>query len=121
MRFIKHCKYYCSFIVLVMMVPISFAYTAQMNATLVRINTILNQVYPLINLAQKQQPASVRVKFQFNALREDIARIQAGITQAVNRVSIQPRVVKPLSGDYLPIPGSVLNRQKPIADEDEHS
>lgn len=120
MELIKYVKSYWAFILLVMVISNSFASTAQMNTTFVRINTILNQVYPLINLAQKQQSPNVRVNFQFDTLRRDIARIQAGIAQAVNRASIQPRAVKPLSGDYLPVRESILKRQKPIAGEDDH-
>lgn len=80
----------------------AFADTAQMNATLARISAVLNQINPLINLAQSQQNPNARVQFQFDQLRSDIANIQSGIAQAVNHVSIQPRVVQPLSGDYLP-------------------
>ena len=90
---------------------ISFADTSQMNATLARISTILNQVNPLINLAAQQEDPNVRVKFQFDALRQDIASIQIGIAQAINRVSIQPRSVTPLSGDYLPETTSKTNQE----------
>lgn len=78
------------------------ANTSQMHMTLARINRLLKQVNPLINLAQQQQDPNTRVKFQFELLRCDISSIQSGITQAMNRVSIQPRIVKPLAGDYLP-------------------
>lgn len=84
--------------------PVSFADTAARNATLARINTVLNQVNPLITVAQRQQDPQARVQFQFDALRDDIARIQSGITQALQRVTIQPRVVTSVKGDYLPAP-----------------
>ena len=97
---------------------LAFADTAQMNATLARMSTILSQVNPLINLAEQQQDPNARVKFQFDELRQDIAHIQSGIAQAVNRVSIQPRVVQPLSGDYLPVSETVLKREQTIQNED---
>jgi len=97
---------------------LAFADTAQMNATLARMSTILSQVNPLINLAEQQQSPDARVKFQFDELRQDIAHIQSGIAQAVNRVSIQPRVVQPLSGDYLPVSENVLKREQTIQNED---
>lgn len=96
----------------------ALANTEQMNVTLARISTILSQVNPLINQAQKQESSNARVQFQFNKLRQDIAQIQSGIAQAVNRVSIQPRVVQPLSGDYLPVSETVLKREQMIQNED---
>lgn len=81
---------------------ISFADNDQMNATLARINMILSQINPLINSAQKEQDPNARVKFQFNTLRSDISKIQSGIAEQINLVSIQPRNVMPISGDYLP-------------------
>ena len=89
-------------IALTLMAPLTFANTEQMHTTLARINTLLSQINPLINLAQSQQNPNARVQFQFDQLRSDIANIQSGIAQAVNHVSIQPRMVQSLSGDYLP-------------------
>ncbi len=73
----------------------------QMNATLARISTILSQINPLINAAEKEQNTDARVKFQFDILRADISKIQAGIAEKMHGISIQPRNVEPLSGDYL--------------------
>ncbi len=87
---------------LLLMSHVCFADTEQMNTTLSRVNMILNQINPLINAAQKEQDPNARVKFQFNVLRADIEKIKAGISQEINLVSIQPRNVTPLSGDYLP-------------------
>jgi len=81
---------------------LSLADTEQMNATLARVNMVLTQINPLINAAEKEQDKNARVKFQFDTLRADIEKIQAGISQEINLVSIQPRSVKPISGDYLP-------------------
>lgn len=89
-------------ITLILIAPLIFADTEQMHTTLARINTLLSQINPLINLAKQQEDPNTRVKFQFETLRQDITQVQSGITQALNRVSIQPRTVAPLSGDYLP-------------------
>ena len=89
-------------IALTLTASLTFANTEQMHTTLARINTLLSQINPLINLAERQEDPNERVKFQFEVLRKDIADVQSGIAQALNRVSIQPRTVAPLSGDYLP-------------------
>lgn len=114
MKSIKRLVVVSSLLALITVSSISFADTTQMNTSLERIRMILRQVNPLINLAEQQQDPNARVQFQFKALRQDVGRIQAGIAQSINRVSIQPRVVKPLSGDYLPVPKSILKEEKPI-------
>ena len=87
---------------------LSFADTAQMNATLSRISHVLSELNPLIQEAAKEQDPNARVQFQFDQLQGDVARMQAGIAEAINRVTIEPRVEAPLSGDYLPISNSVI-------------
>jgi RAQPRD family integrative conjugative element protein len=121
MKFIRKISLLSSFLILLFVSSLSFASTAQMHTTLTRINTILNQINPLINLAEQQQDPNIRVKFQFITLREDVSHIQAGIAQALHRVSIQPRVVAPLIGDYLPVSESILAKQAPIQNEDAES
>ncbi len=79
----------------------SFADQSQMRETLTRIERLLNQINPLINLAKSQQDKDTRVRFQFETLRQDVSKVQFGIDQALHRVTIQPRVVEFLSGDYL--------------------
>ena len=103
MKFSKRMNLFlCGFLALLFLSNRSMADTAQMHATFVLINTILTQTTPLINLAQRQENPQARVRFQFDRLRQDISKIQAGINEVLHRVSIQPRSVKPLSGDYLP-------------------
>ena len=121
MKSIKKTVLLSSFLTLLFVSSLSFAGTAQMHTTLTRINTILNQINPLINLAEQQQDPNTRVKFQFTTLREDVSHIQAGIAQALHRVSIQPRVVMLLTGDYLPVSESILAKQLPVQNEDAAS
>ena len=90
-----------SLLLLILLVNICYADNSQMNVSLQRIDYILQKTYPLINLAEKQQDKQSRVRFQFDRLRTDIAKIQAGIKAQIHRVTIEPRLVKPLAGDYL--------------------
>ena len=98
-----------------------FADNLQMRETLTRIERLLNQVNPLINLAESQQDNDTRVKFQFEVLRQDVSNVKFGIDQALRRVTIQPRVVGSLSGDYLPVSQSLSNTDKSELKEDESS
>ena len=93
-----------SILILLLLINVSYADSDQMNTTLARISTILSQINPLINSAESQQDPDARVQFQFDALRADIGKIQEGLAEQLNGISIQPRVVAPLSGDYLPLP-----------------
>ena len=88
-------------IVLLLLINLCHADQAQMNASLQRITIVLQKTYPLINLAEKQQNKNTRVQFNFDELRADISKIQAGLMAQIHRVSIEPRQVKPLAGDYL--------------------
>lgn len=81
---------------------VTYADTGQMNTTLARISTILTQINPLINKAESEQDKTARIQFNFKALRGDIGKIQAGLAAQINRTTIEPRQVKPLTGDYLP-------------------
>ena len=92
--------------VLACLTSIGAAQTSPMNTTLARIQALLSQTYPLINLAEKQQPHTNRIHFQFDTLRHDIAQIQTGIAKATTRIDLIPRIVKPLAGDYLKNPNS---------------
>ncbi len=71
------------------------------NTDLVRINTILNALYPLIDEAQANQDMNQRVIFNYAALRGDVQLIQAGIAQKINGVSLVPRTITPLQNDFL--------------------
>lgn len=102
MTFIK--KAILSIILFLSVMNTSFADTEQMTATLARIRTILNQINPLINLAQSEQDPNVRIKFQFDQLRADIAKIQTGIDEEIKPISVQPRMVDPIAGDYTAAP-----------------
>ena len=71
------------------------------NATLARINSLLNAVYPLIQQAQKQAPQNTRVSFNYSALKGDVQAIQDGIAQKINASQFVPQKVKPLQTQYL--------------------
>jgi len=91
---------------------VGFGDTESMNITLSRINTLLAQINPLINVAEKQQDRRSRVKFQFARLRADVSKIQQGIARQIHHVSIEPRIVAPLSGDYHSLPALKTDSQQ---------
>lgn len=88
----------------------AWADTAIEKSDLARINAILSHLNPLINDAQRNQNPNARVKFCYACLRQDISKIQVGIAQGIHGVSIEPRAVVPLQGDY--VPSQVLVKAK---------
>jgi RAQPRD family integrative conjugative element protein len=74
---------------------------ANENTDLARINSILNSVYPLIAKAQKEAHPNSRIKFHYNWLRSDIAKIQAGIARKIHHLPQKPAIIIPLKKSYL--------------------
>lgn len=79
---------------------------------LVQIVNQLNAMIPSIIAAEKLQPRNQRVMFHYSAWRdpagrvhngllEDVQSIKKGIEEKLNTVSVEPRVVQPIRGDYL--------------------
>ena len=55
---------------------------------------------PLIDEAEVQADHSARIRFQYDWLRQDLARIRLGIQEHINAPRPTPRSVPPLRGDY---------------------
>jgi len=58
-----------------------------------------------VQKAKEQQPANQRVVFHYEWVLSDIDKIAGGIQQKFNMPSIQPRVIKPVKGDYITLVG----------------
>ncbi len=59
-----------------------------------------------VQKAQDATPNNERVVFHYDWVLSDISRIQSGIGQKFSMPRIQPRVIKPLTGDYLTLVGA---------------
>lgn len=54
----------------------------------------------VLHKAELHQNKDARVKFQYDWLRDDFAKMKAGVLAHVNAPRTQPRKVAPLQGDY---------------------
>ena len=54
----------------------------------------------VLHKAELHQNKEARVKFQYDWLRDDFAKMKAGVLAHVNAPRTQPRKVAPLQGDY---------------------
>jgi RAQPRD family integrative conjugative element protein len=91
--------------------PSSFADEAQEKMYLNQLLNQLDAMQPLIIAAQKSEPKNARIQFHYtrfrdvqgkphNGLLEDIQAIRAGVAQKLNSVTVEPRAVSPIKGDY---------------------
>jgi RAQPRD family integrative conjugative element protein len=69
-------------------------------AALARIIHELQAIDPLITEAASQSNPDARVRFQYDWLRQDLARIRAGIQEHIDAPRSEPRTFPPLRGDY---------------------
>ncbi len=92
---------FVGFFISLMFMHLCFANTASENAELSRIVHILDSLNPIINAAEIQADSTTRIKFRYDWLRKDLASIRAGLAQKINLPQIEPRVVKPLKGDFV--------------------
>lgn len=82
--------------------------TASENTELSRIIPILDSLSPLIHAAETQADPQARVKFRYDWLRQDLAKIRSGLVQKIQLPPIEPRTVEPLKGDFVEMGGRVI-------------
>lgn len=68
--------------------------------SLARLAHALNALEPVIKNAESEASANTRIRFQYSWLRQDLARIGAGIEQLMNAPNTVPRAFAPLTGDH---------------------
>ena len=87
---------------LVFLVPL-VAVLADANAerdALARLIHEIEALTPLIATAESQANPVARIRFRYDWLRQDLARIRAGIQQHIDAPRVEPRTFPPLRGDY---------------------
>ena len=87
---------------LVSLVPL-VAVSADANAereALARLSHEIEALTPLIDTAESQAIPDARILFRYDWLRQDLARIRAGIQQHIDAPRVEPRTFPPLRGDY---------------------
>jgi len=55
---------------------------------------------PVIAKAESQASPDARIRFRYDWLRQDLARIRAGVQEHIDAPRNEPRKVPPLRGDY---------------------
>ena len=68
--------------------------------TLARLIHELQALEPLIRSAESQVNPDTRVRFRYDWLRQDLARVRLGIQEHIDVPRAGPRTFPPLRGDY---------------------
>jgi len=94
---------YKRFFILILFV--SLASTAHADAfaekeSLARMANEILALEPLVREAEQRRSPGNAVKFQYNTLRGDLAKIRHGIEAYIHQSNYRPRKFKPLKGDY---------------------
>ena len=60
----------------------------------------INALAPLVAIAESQAGPDARIRLRYDWLRQDFARIRAGIQEHIDAPRSEPRTFPPLRGDY---------------------
>ena len=88
-------------LVAVLPVQLAIADADGERAALARIIHELQAIDPLVTEAASQSNPDARVRFQYKWLRQDLARLRAGVQEHIDAPRAEPRTFPPLRGDYL--------------------
>ncbi len=85
---------------LAIITPSVLADTDDERAMLARLLHELTLLEPLIARSEAKADPDARIHFQYDWLRQDLARVRAGIQSHLDAPRNEPRPVPPLRGDY---------------------
>ena len=68
--------------------------------TLARLIHELQALELLIRSAESQANPDARIRFRYDWLRQDLARMRTGVQEHIDAPRVEPRTFPPLSGDY---------------------
>lgn len=67
---------------------------------LARLHHEIEVLEPLIRTAQSQANSDARIRFRYDWLRQDLARLRLGVQEHIDAPRAEPRTFPPLRGDY---------------------
>lgn len=80
--------------------PAAFADTDAEREALARLAHEIETLEPLVRQAESQAEPDARVRFRYDWLRQDLARVRQGIEEHLSAPRSEPRSFRPLRGDY---------------------
>jgi len=80
--------------------PVAIADVDAEREALARIAHELAALEPLLKQAESQANPDARIRFRYDWLRQDLARVRIGVEDHINAPRAEPRTFPPLRGDY---------------------
>ena len=68
--------------------------------SLARLIHEIEALEPIVNAAESQANPDARIRFRYDWLRQDLARVRLGIQEHIDAPRAEPRTFPPLRGDY---------------------
>ncbi|WP_018871510.1 MULTISPECIES: RAQPRD family integrative conjugative element protein [unclassified Thioalkalivibrio] len=87
-------------VVMITLTPAALADRDAERESLSRLAHEIQALHALVDRAEAHADPDARIRFQYDWLRHDLERVQAGIEEHLRAPRAQPRRVEPLSGDY---------------------
>ena len=78
----------------------AFADLASERSALAKLIYEIDTLTPLIQSAEAQADPDLRIRFQYDWLRQDLTRVRQGISEYLNAPQSEPHRFPPLRGDY---------------------
>jgi len=67
---------------------------------LARLTHEIEALEPILAAAESQANPDARIRFRYDWLRQDLARVRSGIQEHIDAPRAEPRTFPPLRGDY---------------------
>ena len=80
--------------------PPIFADAESERGALAKLIHEVDALTPLIQASEVQADPDLRIRFQYDWLRQDLTRVRHGISDHLNAPQSEPRRFPPLRGDY---------------------
>lgn len=98
-------RHFCRILAVSTVAAIAFTNAARADsdgerAALARLVHELAVLEPLLREAQAQADPDARIRFRYDWLLADLARVRHGIQEHIDSPRAEPRAVTPLRGDY---------------------
>ena len=98
--FLQPAKVVASFVGLLVLNATALADPDAERQALARLSHEIEALEPLIRSAESQASPDARVRFRYDWLRQDLARVRLGIQEHIEAPRAEPRTFPPLRGDY---------------------
>jgi RAQPRD family integrative conjugative element protein len=96
----RHASLLAAFVGLLLLGSTALADPDAEREALARLSHEIEALEPLIRSAESQANPDARIRFRYDWLRQDLARVRLGIQEHIDAPRAEPRTFPQLRGDY---------------------